>query len=522
MLRLRTPASLLGAALLATTPVVAQDAGFTPAVTVVQLNDVYRIDAVANGQLGGLARIATVVERTKRATDAPVLILHAGDMIAPSLESRYFAGRQMIDALNYLNGRAPLLAVPGNHEFDERTPGMLAGAVNASRFHWLAANLTVHTGDSTADRRFARDTLISLGRVTLGVFALGMVDAPRSYVDVDTSVVRIAEERLTRLEQAGADLIVAVTHLDMERDRRIAALRARHPKLVWIAGGHEHFLQRDPLTDSTALITKGDANARRVWRVTLGLGRDGTPAVNAEPVVVDSTIVPDPRYERQVAARWRAELARVVPFFEQRIGTAAVTFDGREDVVRDRESSWGDYLTDVMRTAFPDIPADVAVLNGGAIRIDDEFSGPIRWEHLARTFGFPTRVALVWLRGRDLKQLVLEHGVSGGRGEGRFLQVSGVRFELDRTRPPGERVRDVRIGGGEQWAPLDESRVYVVAVPDYLYAGGDGFHFKDHAVMTLPPGPDLKLMVFDDVSSAYARGEAVGRATEGRIVERQP
>jgi 2',3'-cyclic-nucleotide 2'-phosphodiesterase (5'-nucleotidase family) len=515
---------LAGVALVATlagAPAAAQRPDFTPAVTVVQLNDVYRIDPVADGRLGGLSRIATLVERTKQATRTPVMIFHAGDMIAPSLESRYFAGQQMIDALDYLHARAPMLAVPGNHEFDERTPAMFTGAVKASDFGWLAANLAVRTGDAAVDRRVVADTIVTVNGVRLGVFALGMIDAPRSYVTEDTAVVRIAEARLARLESAGADVIVALTHLDMADDRRIAALRARHPKLVWVAGGHEHFLQHQPLTDSTALITKGDANARRVWRVSLGVRRSGgaaTAAVAAEQVTVDTTIALDPGYQRLVAERWRAELARKVPLLDQRIGTAAVTLDGREDVVRDEESTWGSFLADVMRTAFPDVPADVAILNGGAIRIDDEFSGPIRWEHLARTFGFPTRVALVWLRGRDLEQYVLEHGVAGGRGEGRFLQVSGLKFTLDRSRAPGDRVSDVLLAHADEWVPLEPERVYVVAVPDYLYGGGDGYHFKDRAIMTIPPGPELKLMAFDAIMTAHAAGQAIGRKPEGRIV----
>ncbi len=520
MTRTLGAAAILGAALLASGPALAQRPDFTPAVTVIHLNDVYRVDAVADGREGGLGRIVTLAERTKRETRSPVMVFHAGDMIAPSLESRYFAGLQMIDALDYLHARAPMLVVPGNHEFDERSPEMFAGAVRESDFGWLAANLDVGTGDEAVDRRVSADTILDVNGVRLGVFALSMIDAPRSYVSEDTAVVRIAEERLRRLEDAGVDVIVALTHLDMADDRRIAALRARHPKLVWVAGGHEHFLQHDPLTDSTALVTKGDANARRVWRVSLGLRGDGVPAVAAEEVAVDSTIAVDPGYQREVADAWRARLAERVPLLDQRIGTAAVALDGREHVVRDHESNWGNFLADQMRTAFPDVPADVAVINGGAIRIDDEFSGPIRWEHIARTFGFPTRVALVWLRGRDLEQYVLEQGVSGGRGEGRFLQVSGLRFTLDRSRPPGDRVSDVLLAHADEWVPLEPDRVYVVAVPDYLYGGGDGYHFKDRAIMTIPPGPDLRLLVFDAILAAHARGEAVGGKVEGRIVEK--
>jgi 2',3'-cyclic-nucleotide 2'-phosphodiesterase (5'-nucleotidase family) len=518
----RRSARLAGAAALlaaSAAPLAAQAPSFRADAAVIQLNDVYRIEGVANGTRGGLGRIATLVQRLKRdAPGAAVEIVHSGDFIAPSLESRYFAGLQMIDAMNFLAARAPLIAIPGNHEFDERAPGMLAGAIKASAFPWLAGNVAVRTGDAEADRRVGRDTVVAWGGMKVGIFTLTFLDSPRQYAAEDTAVVASAERQIREMEARGVDAIVGITHLEMGRDRQVARLRRAHPRFVWIAGGHEHFLERDDLTDSTALITKGDSNARRVWEVFLARGPGG-PRIEARPVAVDSTVAQDPAYARDVTARWAARMREKLPFYDQRIGTSSVMLEAREETVRDAESNWGSWLADQMRTAFPDVRADVAVLNGGAIRIDDEFSGPIRWEHVARTFGFPTRVGLVWLRGRDLRQLVLEQAVSGGRGEGRFLQVSGLKFRFDRSLPVGRRVLDVQVQSGAGWAPLDDARVYVVAVPDYMYGGGDAYNFKNAAIMTVPPGPDVKYLAMDALAAAYARGEAIAPRVEGRIVE---
>ena len=508
--------ALAAALLLAALPARAQD--FRPAATFVQVNDVYRIDAVENGAAGGLGRVVTVAERARRATGAPVRVLHAGDFIAPSLESRYFAGLQMIDALNFVHARAPMIAVPGNHEFDDRRPEMLAGAITASRFPWLASNVRLGTGNAAADRALGGDTVIESGGMRIGIFTLTFLDEARSYAQWDTAFLALAERQIQALEARGVDAIIGLTHLDLGHDRRIARLRASHPKFLWIAGGHEHFLIHDPLTDSTAAITKGDSNARRIWQVVVGR-RGGEPALRADSVVLDASVAIDPAYQRQVQQTWAGRMREKVPFFDQVIGRSSTRMDASEEVVRGFESLWGNWLTDVMRTAYPTIPADVAVLNGGAIRIDDAITGEIRWEHLARTFGFPTRVALVWLTGRDLRERVLEQGVSGGRGEGRFLQVSGLRFSFDRTRPAGQRVTSVEIRRGDAYEPLSDTRVYVVAVPDYLFGGGDGYTFHNRAVLSVPPGPDLRLMAFDALSAAYARGEAIAPAVEGRLNE---
>lgn len=514
--RLAGPRRAAYALLLAALPARAQD--FRPAATFVQVNDVYRVDAVENGAAGGLGRVVTVVDRARRATGAPVRVLHAGDFIAPSLESRYFAGQQMIDALNFVHARAPLIAVPGNHEFDERRPEMVANAIVASRFPWLAANVRLNTGNAAADRALGTDTVIVSNGMRIGIFTLTFLDAPRDYAQWDTAFVALAERQIQALEARGVDAIVGLTHLDLGADRAISRLRASHPKLLWIAGGHEHFLIHHPLTDSTAAITKGDSNARRIWQVVIGRS-GGQPALRADSVVLDESVAVDPAYRRDIEQTWAARMREKVPFFDQVIGRASTRMDASEEVVRNGESAWGNYLADVMRTAYPTIPADVAVLNGGAIRIDDVITGEIRWEHLARTFGFPTRVALVWLTGRDLKETVLERSVSGGRGEGRFLQVSGLRFTFDRSRPVGQRVTQVEIRRGDAYEPLSDTRVYVVAVPDYMFGGGDGYTFHNRAVLSVPPGPDVRLMAFDALSAAYARGEAIAPQVEGRITE---
>jgi 2',3'-cyclic-nucleotide 2'-phosphodiesterase (5'-nucleotidase family) len=484
-------------------------------VTIYQVNDVYRIDAVDNGLVGGLGRAATLIEQSRRRGEN-VLILHGGDFIAPSLESRYWGGKQMIDAMNFLHAKAPLIAVPGNHEFDERSPTMLAEAIAASRFPWLASNLRLTTG-TPADQRIQQDTVIRIGNLRVGIFGLTIIDDARTYATVDTAYLRIAQERIAALEAEGADVILALTHLPIELDREVAKLRRTHPKLMWVVSGHEHYVFDEPMTDSTALLTNGESNARNVFRVKLTAGKP--PRLTSEMIRLDSTIAIDRAYQAQIEQKYRTEIERIVPFFNQRIGTSSTLLDGREEAVRGGESTWGNYLTDVMRGAFPDIPADIAVLNGGAIRIDDIVTGPIRWEHLARTFGFPTRVALVWLRGSDVIARVLEQSVSGEPGNGRFLQVSGVRFSFDRRLPAGSRVSDVHVQRAGTWQPIDLNALYIVAVPDYSYGGGDGYTFRSRAVITIPPGPDLKLMVFDALSASYAKGVAIAPVVEGRIRE---
>src|ERR1041385_1769629 len=90
----------------------------SPQLIIVQLNDIYRLDAVRAGKRGGLARVVALLRQLKTQNPGvPVIVLHAGDFLSPSLESSLFHGSQMIDAMNFINDVAPLYVVPGNHAF---------------------------------------------------------------------------------------------------------------------------------------------------------------------------------------------------------------------------------------------------------------------------------------------------------------------------------------------------------------------------------------------------------------------
>ena len=94
-------------------------------VTFLAINDIYRLEGVAENTSGGLTRVRTLRKAIER--DAPnAILLHAGDFLSPSLVSRMFKGAQMIDVLNNLDGDANafdarMFVVFGNHEFDEST-----------------------------------------------------------------------------------------------------------------------------------------------------------------------------------------------------------------------------------------------------------------------------------------------------------------------------------------------------------------------------------------------------------------
>jgi 2',3'-cyclic-nucleotide 2'-phosphodiesterase (5'-nucleotidase family) len=105
-------------------------------LTILQLNDVYSIGPVENGEAGGLARVATLKQSLAAAGRTPLMML-AGDFLSSSVESTVFKGEQMIAALN----AAGLdVATLGNHELDFGMDVLLQ-RMSEAKFQWVVSNV---------------------------------------------------------------------------------------------------------------------------------------------------------------------------------------------------------------------------------------------------------------------------------------------------------------------------------------------------------------------------------------------
>jgi len=104
----------------------------------------------------------------------------------------------------------------------------------------------------------------------------------------------------------------------------------------------------------------------------------------------------------------------------------------------------------------------------------------------------------------------LENGVSEvEEGAGRFPQVAGLTFAFDVSKPAGERVSDVMVGG----APIEAETVYGVVSNNYVRNGGDGYRMFVDAMNAYDYGPDLA-----DVTAEYlASMGPFTPYTDGRI-----
>jgi len=187
-----------------------------------------------------------------------------------------------------------------------------------------------------------------------------------------------------------------------------------------------------------------------------------------------------------------------------------VPLDARTARLRTAESNVGNFVADAIRAR---LGADVAVMNGGGIRSNRVLpAGRLTRRDIHGLLPFLNVLVKLEVTGATLLA-ALEHAVGAyPRESGGFLQVSGLAVAFDPSRPPGQRLVEVHVGG----RPVDPARRYTLATNEYLARGGDGYTMLAAARVLVGPrdGPGLT----ETVIAAIERAGAIAPAVEGRIV----
>jgi 2',3'-cyclic-nucleotide 2'-phosphodiesterase (5'-nucleotidase family) len=471
-------------------------------VTILHTNDVYEISP--KGGRGGLAELRTLLDR-ERAANPLTVTTFGGDLISPSVMSGLTQGAQMIDLYNALGTD---VAVPGNHEFDFGLDVMQT-RLGESTFPWLGTN--VLGPDGTILPPLGSTLMLERGGFKIGF--LGLLTPETEELSTPgpgvgfAPFMDVAREAAAALKEDGADLVVALTHLDFADDRRLLQ-EVRAVDIV--LGGHDH----DPITffEGGKLLIKAGYDAHFLAAVDITLDRvkrGEQEAVVWSPgwrYLPTAGVAPEPTIKAKVDeynAKLDAELLVAV-------GTTAVELDSTRETVRTKESNVGNLIADAIRES---VGADVAIANGGGIRGDRTYAAgtTLTRKDILTELPFGNVTVLVEISGADLLA-ALENGVSQVEDKaGRFPQVSGMSFTYDMARPAGSRIVSVKIGDAE----LDPAKTYKLATNDYVLGGGDGYSSlaKGKTVIDASGAKLMASMVIDWIA---AKGE-VAPAVEGRI-----
>ena len=499
-MRLKAIFSGLILGLIAFAPMAAM-ADETATIRFILIGDLYELPP-EKGR-GGYAKLASVV-RQEKVGEKHSYFVHAGDAYSPSLLSSMDKGKSTVDMLNAVGVDYMVL---GNHEWDFG-PEIARKRIWESNFPILASNARDKDGlpiDGTV-----RTAMVNVGPFRVGIMGLitpntKVLASPKT--DTFLSVVDTAAALSKELKRQGANLIVALAHLDYVEDMELF----QSGLVDVLLSGHDHY--HILFDNGKAVWMDSGEDAEKVGVIDVHMKsfmKRGKKRFDweADMRFVDTKDIPE---DGAIAAKVKSYEDLLSKELDIEIGKTTTELDSRKKTVRTEEAAIGNLIADAMRDG---VNADIGIANGGGIRAKKiyEPGTMLKRRDILSELPFGNVVVKLRLTGAQVRE-ALENGVSKVESNaGRFPQVSGVSFIYNPKAKAGSRVISVKVGNN----PLNKSGTYTVATNNYAAGGGDGYSvFKKGKVLIDASGATLLAgMVMNYIK---AKG-SVSPKVEGRIV----
>lgn len=488
--------------------------------------------AVKVGPVGGLSRALQLTANERKnietASQSPIFLFEGGDIMLGKKGSLQ-NGHAEYGSLAALGFDAGVL---GNHDFDGGV-SVLARLGPTLKFPVLASNITFK--DAVIDSFYPKTKIIKKGDVSVGVFGLvtpglkALISDPDGF-DIERDIVKKAGECVRDLRAQGVDAVVALNHIGLDLDKKLAA---SVPGIDVIVGGHSHDAVKEPLfiknpQGSRTLIGQAGLNGSYAGRFDVTVDDGALVAEKSSWKLM--TVQPGTTAEKESEALGLA--AREILAATLDIADPAVFFarsiDARKEAMRTRENELGNLAAEALRWNGG---ARIGVINGGALRIGRIVPpGPFTAVDMLDLMPFDDVPVRLLVSGAEIR-MQLEAAASALKGRnddydptrrmstGEFLQVAGLRFDIDLGEPaavvdnrrlvsPGSRVKNIAVDSSRGWVPLEDDKIYSVAALDYTV--------KHWNVLSSVPADRTAIACFDRYLAEVLRRRADPK-TDGRI-----
>lgn len=491
-------------------------------------------------------------------------------------------GAPMVEAFHFLGMTA---AAIGNHEFDFGVD-VLRDRLRQARYPYLSANLLEKaTRQAPHWDNLTPSVMVSTESLRVGIIGLTNVDTPTTTHPHHVQGLEFSPLREATLAQAqalrkqGAQIVVLVAHAGLncsdvatskglrlrsatdpqgrcgEQDEMVQLLHALPAQTVdAVIAGHTHKKVHHFVSQGGKPTPVIEAGHHGQYFHLIYLVYD----THTQQLVAEQTRIegPVPICERifshlrdckvpvQSSTETRGPL--VLPTFHDRLIAPDKTFHARFAQVRVQtetrgrhvvgqatraiatfggaESPLGNLATDAMRTAHPDQPADVTLINPGGLRAPFS-AGDIHEQDLFRAFPFDNVLCHLQVRGDELEE-VLRHALLG---RGRPFSLSGATVEFLHAQACGVakagekedqlyriRLWDGRVVQKKQW--------YTLGLADFLVEGGSSLGSSITKTMRTRKRPEetcFENLLIRDIVREYIRKNSPLNSVQHPLVDPQ-
>jgi 2',3'-cyclic-nucleotide 2'-phosphodiesterase (5'-nucleotidase family) len=420
------------------------EGGFTDAnhvdLVILHINDTHGrllpFDAQDQKSIGGIARLATLIKKIRNENAGRVLVLHAGDILSRGdTLTVYYGGEVDLAAMNAMDYDA---FTPGNGEFYFGIEN-LRQQTALVRFPTLLANVVYRKDEKMV---FQPYIIKDVAGIKVAILGLGFIrqEHPSAWPLILQDPIVVAKKYVPLLRKQ-ADIVIALTHIGLEQDKKLAA---EVPQIDIIVGGHSHNQLDTPLripkpdgTGEVIVVQAGDYG-RFLGRLDIRLQKNENSQyyitkVEGQLLPIDSRIKEDIEINKL--------LKRYSEPLEEVLCTSEVTLTNPDS----GDNPMGNLVVEALRS---ETNADVALLDRSAVQ-SGIGPGDITVADVFRIHPWRNRVLKLTLTGAQLQQILTKHDIF----------TVGCSFQ----KVEGE-IKNLNIGK----SPADSKKPYEVVAGEYL------------------------------------------------------
>jgi 2',3'-cyclic-nucleotide 2'-phosphodiesterase/3'-nucleotidase/5'-nucleotidase len=414
-----------------------------------------------------------------------LVVLSGGDMFQGTAVSNLLKGTPLIDAMKAMKFDAMAL---GNHEFDWGVEQVIQnGKLKNSEIPVLACNVFDKRTGKLASAVSPYTIVEKEGKKIAIIGAVDNLDYPASILkslianyDFRDAATMINQNAKEIIDGKKADAVVVLAHMGAFYDEKtkqntgnlVDVTQKLDPKYVnAVFGGHTHQIVTGTASNGIPYGI-GYKEGRGYVSLQMTIQANGTVSTSAMTYnsILDADLYKpaagtNPALDPTVTAITDKAIQDVKPVLSEIVATTPTDLTRTMSIKPYGDSSLGNWVTDMVRK---DTKADFGFNNNGGIRADIE-KGTVTMGDMYSIMPFDNTLVTVKMTGAQVVK-ALEQGIQDTKGKG--MQISGLTFQYDNSKPSLARVFNVKDSKGN---PIDLKKTYTVGTNNFVGTGGDNF-----------------------------------------------
>ena len=438
-------------------------------IVILSINDFHGALAPA-GKNAGAVKLVDALKTEKAKNPEGTIIVSAGDNYQGSAMSNLMYGEPVSAVFKEMGIE---LSAVGNHEFDWGINRINKWAEDGE-FTFVCTNIYDKSTNQPVD--WAEPFAI-IEREGIKVGFVGLATPETAYKTLKANVenyefrdpVEIITEWVPKVKDAGADIIIALTHLGSFQDKE-GNITGEASDLCAIDGvdavisAHTH--QRVCGLVNGKPLVQAYKYGRSFGKLTF-IFDENNKLVSAEPFL-------DNLYERADTLKDDANMLAIYGKYEEELNPVLGKILGKTtvDLGHDRyagPSLLGEWVCEIMKDKAG---VQIAMTNGGGLRTDVP-AGEITAGKLYEVMPFDNTLYTMKLSGADVKANI-EHGIMND--DIGWVQIAGVRVTYNPGAEAGNRITSMVLEDG---TPIEMDKYYTVVTNDFMFTGGDKYNFEN-------------------------------------------